>query len=471
MTRWTHGLVNRLVIASDMVMIAVSAVISYAIWHTLSWSQMLVLFIIGAFSFAGMLSLGQAYRVEHYERARRQIGHILIGGFPAALAVFVVYYALVPSTDDDFSALAVWAGVTTVALLIERLVFVRIGMAWVRRNALLQRNVVLLGDIDRAYDLVRRSREAHEGNNLLSFVGIFRDEGRVPAADEPPRLDLPPLLGGTADLLEYAKDQPVDIVIVVKSWDDPRAIAEVATKLNRVATDVMIEMEPDGFMLDYARVTSLAGRPALQIQQRPLKGSLGLLKALEDYVVAGIGVLITAPVLLLAAIAIKLDSPGPVLFRQPRVGLNNAPFMVFKLRTMHYNPTDDGSVSAVKQDPRVTRVGKLLRSFSIDELPQLFNVLKGEMSVVGPRPHVPNMIIAGNVRYEAISDYVARYRMKPGITGWAQINGMRGGIHTVEKAERGVELDLYYIEHWSIWFDIRIILLTVTKGMADTSAF
>ena len=471
MTRWTHGLVNRIVIAGDMVMIAVAAVISYAIWHTLSWSQMLVLFVIGAFTFAGVLSLGQAYRVEHYERPRRQIGHILIGGFPAALAIFLVYYALVPSTDDDFSALAIWAGVTTLALLIGRLVFVRLLMGWVRRNALLQRNVVVLGDIDRAYDLVRRSREAREGNNLLSFVGIFRDEGRVPAADEPPRLDLPPLLGGTAELLEYAKDHPVDIVIVVKSWDDPRAIAEVAAKLNRVATDVMIEMEPDGFMLDYARVTSLAGRPALQIQQRPLKGSLGLLKAVEDYVVAGIGVLITAPVLLLAAIAIKLDSPGPVLFAQPRVGLNNAPFTVYKLRTMHYNPADDGSVGAVKLDPRVTRVGKVLRSFSIDELPQLFNVLKGQMSVVGPRPHVPNMIIAGNVRYEALSDYVARYRMKPGITGWAQINGMRGGIHTVEKAERGVELDLYYIEHWSIWFDIRIILLTVTKGMADTSAF
>jgi len=471
MTRWTHGLVNRLVIACDMVMIALSTIISYMILHTLSWSQMLVLFIIGAFTFAGMLSLGQAYRVEHYVRTRRQIGHILIGGFPAALAVFVVYYALVPATSDDFHALAVWAGVTTVALLIDRLVLVRIGMAWVRRNALLRRNVVVLGDIDRAYDLVRRSREAGEGNNLLSFVGIFRDEGRMLAPGETSPLDLPPLLGGTAELLEFAKNQSVDIVIVVKSWTDPKAIAEVATKLNRVATDVVIEMEPDGFVLDYARVTMLAGRPALQIQQRPLKGSLGLLKALEDYVVAGIGVLITAPILAVAAIAIKLDSPGPVLFAQPRVGLNNAPFTVYKLRTMHYNPSDDGSVGAVKADPRVTRVGAILRSFSIDELPQLFNVLKGQMSVVGPRPHVPNMIIAGNVRYEAIADYVARYRMKPGITGWAQINGMRGGIHTVEKAERGVELDLYYIEHWSIWFDIRIILLTITKGMADTSAF
>ena len=471
MTRWTHGLVNRIVIAGDMLTIAASAIISYAIWHTLSWSQMLVLYVIGGFTFAAVLSLGQAYRVEHYERTRRQIGHVLIGGFPAALAVFVVYYALVPSTEDDFSALAVWAGVTTLGLLIERLVFVRLFMGWVRRNALLRRNVVVLGDIDRAYDLVRRSREAREGNNLLAFVGIFRDEGRVPTANELPKLDMPPVLGATADLLEYAKDQPVDIVIVVKSWDDPRAIAEVAAKLNRVATDVMIEMEPDGFMLDYANITTLAGRRALQIQQRPLKGSLGVLKAVEDYVVAGVGVLITAPVLLLAAIAIKLDSPGPVLFAQPRVGLNNAPFTVYKLRTMHYNPADDGSIGAVKLDPRVTRVGRLLRSLSIDELPQLFNVLKGQMSVVGPRPHVPNMIIAGNVRYEAISDYVARYRMKPGITGWAQINGMRGGIHTVEKAERGVELDLYYIEHWSIWFDIRIILLTITKGMADTSAF
>lgn len=261
-----------------------------------------------------------------------------------------------------------------------------------------------------------------------------------------------------------------DLVIVTRGWDDMRAIGALAHKLHRVATDVMVEMEPGVFSTATARVTHISDLPALQIQQRPLKGSLGLLKALEDYSIAAVGLLVFSPVLLLAALAIKLDSPGPVLFRQARVGLNRREFMVYKLRTMRFDPRDDGSIGAVRADPRITRIGALLRSFSIDEIPQLLNVLRGEMSVVGPRPHVPNMLIEDK-QYEAISDYVARYRMKPGITGWAQINGMRGGIHTVEKAARGVELDLYYIENWSIWFDIRIILLTMTKGLADTSAF
>ena len=190
-----------------------------------------------------------------------------------------------------------------------------------------------------------------------------------------------------------------------------------------------------------------------------------------DLVVASLALLLLAPLFALIALAIKLDSPGPVLFRQARVGLNRREFMVYKLRTMHYDPGDDGSIGAVRADPRITRVGAILRSLSIDEIPQLINVLRGEMSVVGPRPHVPNMMINEQLRYEAVSDYVARYRMKPGITGWAQINGMRGGIYTEEKAARGVELDLYYIENWSIWFDIRIILLTMTKGLADTTAF
>jgi putative colanic acid biosynthesis UDP-glucose lipid carrier transferase len=138
---------------------------------------------------------------------------------------------------------------------------------------------------------------------------------------------------------------------------------------------------------------------------------------------------------------------------------------------MQVDPDDDGSKGTTRNDPRITKVGAFLRSTSIDELPQLLNVLRGEMSVVGPRPHVPNMEVTSNVRYEAIRQYVARYRMKPGITGWAQINGMRGGIHTLEKAERGVELDLFYIENWSIWFDIRIMILTITKGMAGSNVF
>ncbi|MGA0562246.1 exopolysaccharide biosynthesis polyprenyl glycosylphosphotransferase [Ancylobacter sp. VNQ12] len=471
MTRWTHGLINRLVILCDLLMITIASVIAYVIWHELGWSEILVLGIIGAATYVGVLALGQAYRVEHYTRWRRQIAHLLIGSVPAAVAVCLVHYALTPVESGDLRALGTWGGMALLALLIGRFVLVRLGMAWVTRNGVLKRDAVVIGDLDRAYELIRRYERQTHGFHLLTFVGVFRAEGREASEAERNGAFGPPVLGGVDDLLEYAKLDSVDVVIITKRWADIRELGDIIRQLHRVATDVVVELEPDVFEPNYARLMTLADLPALQVQQRPLKGSLGLLKAIEDYTVAGLALLLLSPVLLLAALAIKLDSPGPVMFRQARVGLNNRQFMVYKLRTMHYDPVDDGSIAAVPQDPRITRVGAILRSFSIDEIPQLINVLRGEMSVVGPRPHVPNMLIKPDLRYEAISDYVARYRMKPGITGWAQINGMRGGIYTVEKAERGVDLDLYYIEHWSIWFDIRILLLTVTKGLVDNSAF
>ncbi len=471
MTRWTHGLINRLVILCDIVVILLATVASQVFWRELTWSQTAVLGVIGTAVYWGTLTLGQAYRVEHYGRLRRQIAHVLIGVIPASLAVLVVYSALVPAPYEKVAALFHWAGAVLAGLLFGRLILVTALMRAIKRRGLLRRDVVVIGDLDRAYAFVRSYYEGQQGERLLDFVAVFRDEGREATSAERAGETGPPMRGGPAELFDYARRDTVDMVVVTKSWADVKAIGEVARQLNRFAVDVMLELEPGTFKPGYANLTSLADHRALQVQQRPLKGSLGILKALEDYTVATLGLILVSPILLLAALAIKLDSPGPVLFRQARIGLNNREFHVYKLRTMHVNPADDGSIGAVRRDPRITRVGAILRSLSIDELPQLLNVLKGDMSVVGPRPHVPNMRITEDVRYEAISDYVARYRMKPGITGWAQINGMRGGIYTVEKAELGVELDLYYIEHWSIWFDIRILLLTITKGLADNSAF
>lgn len=453
-------------------MAALAGIVAHGRWDFLSWSQITILWVVGAFAFVQILQTGRGYRVEHYVRPLRQLGHLAVAGVPAGALVAICYYALIPIGDTNLWAVLGWGFITAVALVFGRLVLVRIGMALVKTHGVLRRNVVLIGDPDLARDLIRRYRDEEGADGLLTFVALF-DDGYMPGEMTPPPV-APygvPLRGGLRDLLEFVKHNPVDTVVITKSWDDPAAISAIANQMYQIAADVIVELDQDRFMLNYANLTRLAGEPALQVQQQPLKGSLGLLKGVEDYVVATLGLILVAPVLLLAAIAIKLDSPGPILFRQPRVGLNNKVFPCFKLRTMRVDPADDGSRGTTRDDPRITRVGAFLRSTSIDELPQLLNVLRGEMSVVGPRPHVPNMQVATNVRYEAIRQYVARYRMKPGITGWAQINGMRGGINTLEKAERGVELDLFYIEHWSIWFDIRIMLLTVTKGMAGPAVF
>ncbi|MFG1461272.1 exopolysaccharide biosynthesis polyprenyl glycosylphosphotransferase [Xanthobacter sp. DSM 24535] len=480
MTRWTHGLINRLVTLCDVAMIVLAAAVAYSVWHFASWSQVAILCAFGAAVFTQILQLGRAYRVEHYGHSLRQIGHLIVGGVPAAVLVVVFYYALVPIHTTNLRGLLAWGMVTGVALIFGRLVIVRFGMSLARRHEVLRRQVVLVGDVERARALALRCAE-EDDEGLFVFLGIFDDKAQVSAAgDAAPRAAAdpstdpsapPPVLGGIADFLTFAQNTRVDVVAIVESWDDPLKISAIAEQLHRVAADVLVELDPDGFNLRFARVTSIGGQPALQVQQRPLKGSLGVLKALEDYSVAVIGLILVSPILMLAALAIKLDSPGPIFFRQPRVGLNNKVFTVFKLRTMTVDPNDDGSVGTTKFNPRITRIGGLLRRLSIDELPQLLNVLQGDMSVVGPRPHVPNMQVAEDVRYEAIREYLARYRMKPGITGWAQINGMRGGINTVEKAERGAKLDLFYIENWSIWFDIRIMLLTITKGMAGRDVF
>jgi polysaccharide biosynthesis protein PslA len=175
--------------------------------------------------------------------------------------------------------------------------------------------------------------------------------------------------------------------------------------------------------------------------------------------------------MLAAAIAIRLEGPGPILFRQPRVGFNSKPFMIYKFRTMTVDPTDDGSHGTDRDNQRITRIGALLRRTSIDELPQLLNVLRGEMSIVGPRPHVSNMLVGDGVYSEVVQQYAARHRIKPGITGWAQINGMRGGIDSLEKANRGADLDLHYIANWSPQFDLRIMVRTLVTGLVGRNVF
>jgi putative colanic acid biosynthesis UDP-glucose lipid carrier transferase len=209
----------------------------------------------------------------------------------------------------------------------------------------------------------------------------------------------------------------------------------------------------------------------LQMGYRPLAGWAWVLKGILDRVAAAIILLLTASLLLGVALAIRLSSPGPVFFRQKRYGLNGRPIEVLKFRTMHLRACDDGA-SEVRQvergDPRVTPLGRLLRQTSLDELPQFLNVLRGDMSIVGPRPHA----VAHDERYARLIDaYPARHRVKPGITGWAQVNGFRGPTPMLQKMEQRLEHDLYYIENWSLSLDLSIILRTLFVGFRHPNAF
>jgi putative colanic acid biosynthesis UDP-glucose lipid carrier transferase len=207
----------------------------------------------------------------------------------------------------------------------------------------------------------------------------------------------------------------------------------------------------------------------LTVHQRPLGAWSSVAKRTEDVLIGGIALLILWPVLLIVAIAVRIDSPGPILFRQARQGFNNNVIMVLKFRTMHHaRQSNDVVIQATRNDRRVTRVGRLLRRTSLDELPQLFNVLVGDMSLVGPRPHA----VAHNQQYAAlIDDYLGRHRVQPGITGWAQVNGLRGETDTLDKMQRRVEFDLAYINNWSIGLDLKILVLTAVTILFDRQAY
>jgi undecaprenyl-phosphate galactose phosphotransferase/putative colanic acid biosynthesis UDP-glucose lipid carrier transferase len=207
---------------------------------------------------------------------------------------------------------------------------------------------------------------------------------------------------------------------------------------------------------------------AIEIQRAPLSAAERFVKRVMDVVIAVSAMLFFLPVMALTAIAIKLDSPGPVIFRQFRKGFNGKQFMMFKFRTMSVQENGSAVVQATRDDPRVTPIGRLLRSASIDELPQLLNVLKGDMSLIGPRPHA---LAHDNYFETVLSEYAFRHHVKPGMTGWAQCNGARGGTPTIEHISERVKLDLWYINNWSLWLDIQILIKTFFEVLRKRNAY
>lgn len=470
MVRWTYGFVNRLVRANDIVLFSAGAAAGPLFLGPdplpVGFLQVLVLGTIGAAVFGICTSASGIYWVERYLHLRRTLTDWLVGLIPAFATMAVVARVLAPGllVPDDW--LVVWALAAMALLATGRLVV--LGLVWlIQKQALLRRTVVVIGTGEQAERVIGRLTHEEHGPDY-DVIGVFddRDPERRPAA-----VCGVPVRGSIDALTLVGRDTHIDLIVICLPWDAAVRIYGLLERLQKLAADIVIPLDETSFNPRFAQIIKIAGSPSLQVMYQPLKGTRGLLKLVEDYVVALVGLALVWPVLVAAAIAIRLDSRGPVLFRQARVGFNNKPFNCYKFRTITVDPDDDGSVGTTKDNPRITKVGAFLRRSSIDELPQLFNVMRGEMSIVGPRPHVPNMQVGEASYYQIVWDYAARYRVKPGITGWAQVNGMRGGIHTADKARTGVDLDIYYIENWSLWFDFKIMLKTVVVGMVGRDVF
>jgi Undecaprenyl-phosphate glucose phosphotransferase len=281
-----------------------------------------------------------------------------------------------------------------------------------------------------------------------------------------------PVIPDRAHMMTLIRQDAVDEIIIALPWSQAHRVQALTMLL--ATTPVRIRLAPDLAGLYFAdrRVTMRAGVPMLTLFDRPISGWSHVLKLIEDRAIALAALAFVAPLMIAIAIAIKLDSRGPVLFKQRRSGFNDRPIEVWKFRTMHTQRADANVIlQATRHDPRVTRVGRFLRKSSLDELPQLFNVLKGDMSIVGPRPHAMATKAEGRLFQDAVDRYAARHRVSPGITGWAQVNGWRGETDTIDKIQKRVEFDLYYIDNWSVWFDLYIVLRTFTAVFRTRDAY
>ncbi|KQN63724.1 undecaprenyl-phosphate glucose phosphotransferase [Erwinia sp. Leaf53] len=269
-------------------------------------------------------------------------------------------------------------------------------------------------------------------------------------------------------LIDDAREGKLDRIYIAMSMNDEVKIKYIVKKLTDTTCSVLLIPDIFTFNILQSRTEEINGIPVVPLFDTPLNGINMVFKRLEDIVVSSIILSLTSVILLAIACAIKINSPGPAIFRQVRYGMDGKPIMVWKFRSMTVMENDSKLVQAKKNDPRVTSIGKFLRRTSLDEMPQFINVLFGSMSVVGPRPHA----VAHNEQYRAlIEGYMLRHKVKPGITGLAQINGYRGETDTLEKMQKRVDYDLIYIRGWSLWLDIKIIFLTFFKGFVHKSAY
>jgi Undecaprenyl-phosphate glucose phosphotransferase len=338
---------------------------------------------------------------------------------------------------------------------------------WTRQGRLDRRTVVVGAD-ERGEALI--SAISGQRDTDVHIVGVFDDRGDARSATS---IDGRRKLGTVDDLVDYARRTRVDLVIVSLPISAEGRILQMLKKLWVLPVDIRLAAHSNTLRFRPRAYSYIGNVPVLDVVDKPLTDWDVVTKGLFDRIIGSLMLIAAAPIMLLAAIAIKLDSPGPILFKQKRHGFNNEPIEVYKLRSMYADQCDETAAVPVKRnDKRVTRVGAFLRKSSIDELPQLFNVVvKGNLSLVGPRPHAICAKAEDRLYDEAVDGYFARHRVKPGITGWAQVNGWRGETDTHEKIRRRVEHDLYYIENWSVLFDFYILARTPIAVFSTKNAF
>lgn len=379
--------------------------------------------------------------------------------------LFLLAAAFSIKISETFSRL--WVGSFAIAACVSTL-GVRVIAAQVIKlltgTKLFVRNVVVVGTGDQAQGLLSYLNKSP--SSFLSIHGLFG------SPDPNRQIDFGryPILGSMDAIDGFVRTHPIHDVIIAMPWSADQEIMTLMNKLRELPVNVYLSADLVGFHLPFRPSPAHFGNlPLVEVMGQPLAGWGVVRKALLDYSLGALLMLLALPLMALIALAIRLDSKGPIIYRQKRYGFVNKAFDIYKFRTMRIDTGDQSkTVQATENDPRVTRVGRYLRRMSLDELPQLFNVLNGTMSIVGPRPHA----VDHNEEYaRMIRGYFARHCVKPGITGWAQVNGLRGETKTVDVMEARVQHDIFYVENWSLFFDLQILAMTAIVCLTGRNAY
>lgn len=449
----------------DAALVVLSLAGGYVLY--VGWHPDTVLFYAAATAMSSFLTLAMFRWVRLYDLeslVSRPALIMRLGRASASSALLMMGALFALKASEEFSR--VWLAASHLASLVLICGARELLLAPVRaraRGGRALRRVALVGANPQAHwvaGLVRATSAPWR-----EIVGVFDDR----ATRVPPQVDGHDVVGSLEALTLWVRQNRIDEVIVTLPLSAGRRVAEILDTLRQLPVHVYLGTDLGGHGLAAKHLVWVDQIPVLEIGRRPLTGWDGLIKTAVDKLLAAALLLALTPAMVAIAALIRLDSAGPALFRQQRYGFNNERITVLKFRTMREATVEAAElVQARRDDPRVTRVGSWLRRTSLDELPQLINVLEGSMSLVGPRPHAVqhNELFATLVR-----GYHARHKVRPGITGWAQINGLRGETSTVDQIRDRVEHDIFYIENWSLRFDVKILLATLVVGWRQRTAY
>jgi Undecaprenyl-phosphate glucose phosphotransferase len=448
----------------DAMIILLVTVLAGSFYHWVSGTGIsdLAEYALGfAASFSHVVCLGRGgyYDFERAAKPRVEVVEVVSCWFTTVLLLAFLGFLLKVGISFSRGSVLFVAGIMPPALLAVRKLEKYLLEAAVAHSAIGRRNVVLIGD--------KTEIESLGGRDLLALFGAGDVNSFILTDVTEPLLKQSSDVKTLDDVASFVRKHDASEILLAVPWHDMARIDFIREQIKFLP--VWARLLPDV----HVRTLTSARHEAvsIEIQRAPLRAIERILKRATDLVLGVVALIFSIPIMGVTAIAIKLDSPGPVIFKQYRRGFNGRPFLMFKFRTMSVQENGqngDAVTQATRNDPRITAIGRLLRAYSIDELPQLLNVVRGEMSLIGPRPHA---LAHDNYFEKVFGDYAFRHHVKPGITGWAQVNGLRGATPTVDLISQRVKMDLWYINNWSLWLDIQIIIRTAIEVLRKRNAY